>query len=213
MIFIKDKTTIKMEQYAKQIKQGEIGGLLLGKIKKGDIFVKDAILLEQQQNTMNFELTDNGMAEFTKTASPDELASVIGWWHSHGNYLPFWSIDDGSCFERICNLTNMCVGVVLSLNGKKTAMKWRIRIKTKNGKDIDMDELKIITEATGKQLMKNYLKTLGSLVNEIATKVKKDYRIWETCPYCNGRGKVEQISFNNQDDFYTDKVEDTEYLG
>jgi proteasome lid subunit RPN8/RPN11 len=190
MIFVHNKAYKKLEEYSKGVKTGEIGGLLIGKIdENGELEVKDIMLLKQTKTYSHFEIDDEDLMNLTKNANDKLLNSILGWWHSHGTFSAFWSADDDECFRRLCNLSGMCLGVVLSLGRDKDnllKMRWKIQIKNKLGKQIKLDNIGAYIEENWNLFKINP----KHITKEINNKVNEDARIWLTCPTCNGTGSI-----------------------
>lgn len=146
-IKIKTKPYKKIKEFIKQMGAKEIGGLLCGVIKpNGDIIIKDAMVLKQEVSGGRFEIDEEDMMDLTKNADAKLLASIVGWWHSHGNGFLFWSEVDDRCFERLCDLCGLCFGIV-GVNRpfsrkKKVIMKCRLDIEDKNGDYISIDKIR-----------------------------------------------------------------------
>ena len=134
-IIIKERAIKKMREYTRQMGKDEIGGLLTGKINKvGDFLVQNAILLKQKKSLATFQIDEENMMELTKNGTPKFLASIIGWWHSHGNGATFWSGVDDECFERLCGFLNdKCLGIVLANKPFGTDMRSRLDIYDREG--------------------------------------------------------------------------------
>ena len=206
-IYTKNKAHKKIFSYAKSIgKDNEIGGLLLGKINPdGDITVKDAIILKQYKSGGSFELDDEAIGDFTKNADANLLQSVIGWWHSHGVFNTFWSNVDDMTFKRMCNLSNFCLGVVISLRGNKENSRWRLDIKDKNNIYVSIDN--ITPEIP--QTYVNYFVDKKEIDEEVKSLVHDEINFYETCPTCRGSGhiftphkkknNIKQIAYHNED--------------
>jgi len=181
-----------MEAYSRNVKDGEIGGLLLGKIKKnGDLVVNKAILLGQRKTTSHFEISEKAMMDFTKNASCKMLSSVIGWWHSHNTMNTFWSKDDDKCFQRLCNLSDMCFGIVVAFKGniRKGGMSYKCRLdsKLKNGNYVSVDDIEPFLDVPidfSKEV------DVGKIYEEIEEKVEEDDRDWQECGCCGGTGFI-----------------------
>ncbi len=141
MVKIRTKISKKIFKYAKRMDDKEIGGLLLGEVVNDEIIINDAILLKQKVDYANFEIDDDDMMEFTKNSSDKVLASVIGWWHSHGKGGTFWSDNDDSTFKRLCKFFGgYCIGVVVS-TFEKGNEKYKVRVETKKGQMLDIDDI------------------------------------------------------------------------
>ncbi len=197
-IFVKKKVMKKIEIYARQNGQREVGGLILGiKDDEGNITVKDAILMEQYGVDIHFEITDKSMMDFTKNASAKMLSNILGWWHSHHSFSTFWSPDDSDCFKRLCNLSNSCLGVVVAFQGKKgIASRWRLDIKDKTNNRISIDNIRpeVLT-------IKNFYIDINKMKEDLTNLVKFDNREWRPCPRCCGAGQVEVQAKPCTDDF------------
>ncbi len=187
VVRIENKAYKKIEAYALAEKEnGEIGGLLLGKIDDfSNIIIKDAILLKQLKTNVNFEIDEEAMMDFTKNASAKKLKSVMGWWHSHHNMGTFWSLPDTNCFERMCNLSNFCFGIVVAFD-KKGIMNSRSRlmVKDKQGRMLDIDDIQPNIEI--RKFDVNFVK----IKNEVKDLVNIDTRTWVVCPMCHGQGEL-----------------------
>lgn len=142
---IKARAMKKMKQYIKAVKVGEVGGLLLGKIKDGNMIVKDAIILKQTKSAGGFLLDETSLMDMVKNESAKKLASIVGWWHSHCNFGCFWSSTDDSCFERLSELCGKCIGLVISKPEDKSwwyfDMKCRMDVKLLDGQLLSMDDV------------------------------------------------------------------------
>ena len=224
MVEVKGKAYRKIEAFVKETKaQGEVGGLLLGKIKKddGDVIVKNAILIDQLKTGSTFEITEEAMMEFTKNASTKVLASVIGWWHSHCDFGTFWSIVDDDCFKRLCNLTGFCFGIVASLpkGAKELETRSRLDILDKNGQRVSIDNIQPDIDTGNFKLS---MKNIGQQITEF---VKDDNRTkvwgkggiqvvggndWEVCPACGGIGTVDKDEYDQMmTEYFFDEDEET----
>ncbi len=212
-IFVKQKAMKKINEYARQNGDREVGGLILGeKEDDGSITVKNAILMEQYGVDEHFEITDEAMMDFTKNASAKVLSSILGWWHSHHTFNTFWSFDDNRCFERLCNLSNFCLGVVVAFGkGDKMASRWRLDVKDKNNVRISVDDIRPEVLTT-----KSFHIDVNSIKDDLANLVKFDNREWKVCMHCGGKGQVEIKQPGVQlcaDDVDVDKVLYGEYIG
>jgi len=187
-ICVKKKVMKKIEAYARLNGNREVGGLILGtKDDEGNIIVKDAIPMEQYGIDVHFEITDEAMMDFTKNASAKVISSVLGWWHSHHSFNTFWSFDDNRCFERLCNLSNFCLGVVVAFKGKdEISSRWRLDIKDKNNKRISIDNIKPKILST-----KKFHIDVSKLKDDLFNFVKYDNREFIVCNHCNGTGQIE----------------------
>ena len=188
-IFVKKKVMKKIEAYARLNGNREVGGLILGtKDKEGNITVKDAIPMEQYGKDVHFEITDKAMMDFTKNASAKAISSVLGWWHSHHSFSTFWSFDDNRCFERLCNLSNFCLGVVVAFKGKnEITSRWKLDIKNKDNERISIDNIKpeILLP------IRRFYIDIDRIKDDLANFVKYDNREWIICNHCNGTGQIE----------------------
>lgn len=205
-ITIREKAYKKIKAYAKEIGRTEIGGLLLGKVEDGEITVKDAMLIDIIQTDASFEISDEALMELTKIASNDTLKSIIGWWHSHHNFGTFWSTVDDDCFERMCNLSGVCLGVVVAFKKGEMKERWRLDIKNKNSIRVSIDEIKV-----DYYFRNQYLLAIKEIQDDIKQFVKPDNRVWLQCPHCRGSGVLEdktkkKYKYNqnmkNYEDFY-----------
>lgn len=187
-VIVKQKAYKKIEAYARNTGNSEIGGLLLGKkVADGNIIVKDAMLLKQFRIEEHFEIDDEALMELTKNAKPKLLKSIIGWWHSHHNYSTFWSIDDDNCFERLCDLSDFCLGVVVAFKGRnKLDSRWRLDVKDKNNRRISVDNISPEIRSISRYIIK-----ISQIRQELSDKVMEDNRQWKPCPYCRGTGQIE----------------------
>lgn len=198
-VIISTKAYKKMDQYARAVKIGEVGGLILGKINGyGDVIVKDAIILKQYKNDSHFEIAEEAMMEFTKNADEKQLASILGWWHSHGKFGAFWSHDDDKCFERLCNLSNQCLGIVVSTKDQDMlTMRCRFDIKTKANAYVSMDEITPIVDMFRYKNQANTVvideKAILADINANVTDV--DEGGFVECSKCGGTGVVRQTYF------------------
>ena len=191
MIKIKHKLMDRMFQYAKNT-NGEIGGLLLGKNNEetGKIIVKKAIILKQKACFGAFDIDDEALMQFTKDNDDDVLSSVIGWWHSHHNFIAEYSLDDEKTFKRLCEFFGgMCVGVVVN---KKEEFRWRIDFQTKNGKYVNIENFDVnVVGKTKYHFTVEDATTIQTDVNIVdGDEVCVDYGI-EICPRCRGSGVIE----------------------
>lgn len=180
-----------IEAYARSVPSGEIGGMLLGKRRpNGDIVATNAIILDQVKTNNHFEITEESMMEFTKTASEDVLNSVIGWWHSHHKHGTFWSPDDSKCFERLAQLSNMCVGVVVSFKRNKPGMemRWRVDFVHRDGDYISIDDIQVMIPPTPIKRSKQLMRQLFQMNQEIKDKVVDNNTYFEECSACHGTG-------------------------
>lgn len=186
-IIVRGKAIKKIEAYAKEMGNREIGGLLLGDYKtNGDVIVKDIMLLQLVQTSSTFEIDDDALMDLTKNASPRVLDSIIGWWHSHHNMSTFWSHQDDLCFERLAKLNGVCVGVVVAFDKKrKLEERWRIDMISKSGVLISIDEIKV-----DKYISNKYLVALDEIKTDIKNLALDDNRVWYCCPTCDGNGYV-----------------------
>lgn len=140
-IIIKNKVDKKIKEYCSQMGNDEIGGLLTGEIKEnGDLVIKGVVLLEQEAGVGEFEINEEALMNLTKNANGKFLSSIIGWWHSHGNFATFWSSVDDDCFKRLCNLCSRCFGLVVS-NRKNGEMRCRYDTYDKEGIYISIDDI------------------------------------------------------------------------
>lgn len=205
MVEIKRKIYDKIFRFAKAVKEDEIGGLLLGRTnRQGEITINGIVLLKQQKTVGAFEIDEEDMMEFTKTADDRTLKSVIGWWHSHGHGNSYWSTDDSFTFKRLCNfLQGRCVGIVVT-HGQKDKYRARIDVKKQDGEILNIDAVRLeITgfweqgsrELTQKEEMeiKNKVKTAVN-PNDI------EVSTYSPCPFCQGQGYVPRYSKNYQQD-------------
>ena len=136
---------------------------------------------------MHFEITDEAMMDFTKNASAKTLSSILGWWHSHHTFNTFWSFDDNKCFERLCDLSNFCLGVVVSFKGKdKIASRWKLDIKDKSGQRMSIDNIKPEILET-----KSFHIDMGKIKDDLNDMIKIDNREWIICNKCGGSGQIE----------------------
>lgn len=201
VVRINNKAYKKVEAYASAEKEnGEIGGLLLGEVDKfNNIIIKDALLLKQLKTDSDFEIDEEAMMDFTKNASVKKLKSVMGWWHSHHNMGTFWSSSDTKCFERMCNLSNFCFGVVVAFrkNGKMVS-KSRLMIKDKQDRMLDIDDIQPHIETEKFEV--NFTK----IKDEITDLVNIDTRTWVVCPMCHGQGKLLEKDVKLVKDEYLD---------
>lgn len=151
-IIIKERAIKKMKEYTRQMGNDEIGGLLTGKINDtGDFIVMNAVLLKQKKSLASFQIDEENMMELTKNGNAKFLASIIGWWHSHGNGTTFWSPVDDACFERLCGFLNeKCFGIVLVNELFSTGMKSRLDIWDRTGNFISIDDIKPEIEDDGR---------------------------------------------------------------
>jgi hypothetical protein len=127
--------------------------------------------------------------EFTKTASPATLNSVIGWWHSHHNFEPFWSQDDSKTFNNLVDLSNSCFGVVVAFpkdGSNKLLIRSRYDFYTKGNVYMSIDDINVEVEASKRDFKINS-KTVQA---EIEDKVVEDAREWRQCAMCQGTGVV-----------------------
>ena len=202
-INMKNKAYKKIEEYIRRsMKQGEIGGLLLGKIKKdGDINVTNAILLKQLKTASHFEIDEEALMDITKNWSGKQLASIIGWWHSHCNFGTFWSPTDSDTFARLCDLSGFCVGVVAAFRGKKMNMRWRMQLRNKDNIRMDIDDINPHVERG----FDNYVVKVHEIMEDIKENVFEDERIWVDCPTCNGTGVLEEKEY--EDYVFTEEEE------
>ena len=193
---IKGKAYKKIESFVRTtMKDGEVGGLLLGHRKQnGDVIVRNAILMEQIKTGSTFEISEDAMFEFTKNANPNLLASVIGWWHSHCNFGTFWSIVDDDCFKRLANLSGFCYGIVGSIPTQtgQFEMKHRLDIIDKNNDIVSIDDIQPEIETGFK-----WNKSVKEIKRQISQYVKEDTRVWETCPTCKGQGVLEEKEYQD----------------
>lgn len=187
-IFVKKKVMKKINAYARQNGEREVGGLILGKKDdEGNITVKDAILMEQYGIDVHFEITDEAMMDFTKNASAKMISSVLGWWHSHHTFNTFWSFDDNKCFERLCDLSNFCLGVVVAFDGKdKMKSRWKLDIKDKNNNRISINNIRPEILAT-----KSFHIDVSQIKEDLANFIKVDNRQFVICNHCSGTGQIE----------------------
>lgn len=200
MIQITQKAVNRMFNIAKKMRNDEVGGLLTGIINKNNIIITGIIILEQKTSFATFEITDKALMEFTKTATPKQLESIIGWYHSHGHGMPFWSRVDDECFERLYKfLNNLCIGIVVATKPNEA----RLRIDTKiKGERITIDD--ITPEVIGKdekpwlskkdkKLIKEKVKVQKSTLSKCKTCTKcgglgHHYKTLRQCPRCEGLG-------------------------
>jgi proteasome lid subunit RPN8/RPN11 len=191
---ITTKAYRKMEDYARAVKTGEIGGLILGKINSyGDIVVKDAIILKQIKNSSHFEIEEDAMMEFTKNADERQVASVLGWWHSHGRYGAFWSSDDSKCFERLCNLSNQCFGIVVSTKNKEVLdLRCRLDILNKENSYISIDEIAPLVDMFKHKPTTISSTILADIQNNVIDGGDEEFI---ECSKCGGTGIVSQTYF------------------
>lgn len=200
-VTITKKAYKKIEAYGKAMQDGEIGGMLLGKVDvHGDIKIKDAILLEQTQNETHFEINNDAMMDFTKKASSKKLKSVIGWWHSHNTFMPEFSEDDDTTFKRLAEFSDFCFGVVIGFDKDYTKMDMnsRLDIYGRNGDYITMDHVEVEVESSLKKVQID----TDKIMQEVKGLVKVDDRVWGYCPYCNGRGTI-GMTQEEMDKLYT----------
>lgn len=188
MIEIKSNAYKKIEEYSKDVHNGEIGGLLLGYLNdKAGIVVDDAVLLEQYKTASTFEITEDAMMTITKEWEADKLASVVGWWHSHCNYDVFWSFVDDKTFERMCNMSGFCFGIVVAFHKGKMEHKCRLRLTNKIGVQLDIDDVPVKIEESFSLMDSSFYKGIREEKQRL---VHDDSRIWRTCPTCRGEGFV-----------------------
>jgi proteasome lid subunit RPN8/RPN11 len=169
-LIIKNKAQSKIKEYAIQVGNSEIGGLLCGSIKDGSIIIKDAVILSQEKSGGSFEIDDKALMDITKEASTKFLESIIGWWHSHSCMGAFWSGTDDDTFKRLCEFSNICVGIVVSKRGlfgrSKIHSRNRIDIKDRNNNYLSLDDLNMEFEDDKFKINKK------NIVKEIRKKVK-----------------------------------------
>lgn len=161
-----------MKEYVKQMGESEIGGLLLGKIKKnGDFVVENAILLEQEKTNASFSIDDGAMMELVKNGSAKLLSSIVGWWHSHGVLKTFWSLVDDDCFKRLVEMLNgRCFGIVMAnLPDGKFSMRNRMDVIDKTGCYISVDNIIVQFDNKGKITVDK-----KSIAKEIKKKVRDE---------------------------------------
>lgn len=158
---IGNKALTKMKNYAQKLGNDEIGGLVMGSIHAGDVEVEDVNIMKQEKSVGTFSIDDEDMMDLTKNSEPDFLKSVIGWWHSHGRGFTFFSGTDNDTFERLCNFSGFCIGVVVAfpqhfakkgkwlgfipIKGKTKESEFtyrtRVDVLNKNGERISIDEI------------------------------------------------------------------------
>jgi proteasome lid subunit RPN8/RPN11 len=172
MIIIKEKANKRMKEYVRQMGDSEIGGLLLGKVvKNGDFIIDEVVLLKQSKTFATFDIDDESMFDFTKTASPKRLKRVIGWWHSHGNMATFWSGVDDDCFHRLTNFLNgKCFGIVWANRPKnRFSARCRIDFLDKDKNYISVDKIQVDLEDRGLFKIKR-----RDIAREIKQKVREE---------------------------------------
>ena len=204
MVNIKEKVYNKIFGYAEYSRHEEIGGLLLGKIQSdGQCLITKAIILKQKRTDLGFEIDDDDMMEFTKSASDKTLKSVIGWWHSHGYSDTRWSLDDDRTFKRLSDFLNgFCVGIVVSIADNKNS-RFRIDMKHKSGDTYTIDN--ILPNIIEKKKIGGIINSVlsGIDIREIKAKVvsSRDAEVtWDTCSLCKGSGVVfrKRIELENE---------------
>ena len=170
-IIIKERAIKKMREYTRQMGGDEIGGLLTGKINDmGDFIVMNTLLLKQEKSLVTFQIDEENMMELTKNGNPKFLASIIGWWHSHGNGSTFWSDVDDECFKRLCGFLNdKCLGIVLANKSFGIEIKSRLDIYDREGNFISIDDIKAEIENNRKIHIKK-----RAIADEIKRKVKDE---------------------------------------
>lgn len=186
-VYIKDKANKKLNNYTFEITESEIGGLLLGKVSNGNIIVKDAIILKQTKTDSHFELDNNALMEFTKDADDKTLSSIIGWWHHHGRYGTFWSMQDSDCFERLCKLSGFCFGLVTSWKGQKFKMRCRLDMRDSTGRRVSIDDIEPEIMNKTYNVFVNPINTIKDEIKELVTEDKRS-----VCPYCAGDGYISE---------------------
>ena len=177
----------KVYRFAKKMGASEIGGLLFGKVtgKEGHIVVNDAVLLKQTASPGQMVLDENALMDFTKNASAKKLKSVIGWWHSHGHGMAFWSTTDDECFRRLANFSGFCFGMVVGHGMKKTEA-FRVDIATKEWGVVSLDDLIVDVESQG---FWKRNKLTEKEEKEIAKKVKEEVICYDPDFYGSGYGE------------------------
>lgn len=187
MITIKQKCYKKMEAWGRKARKTEVGGLLIGYVKRGIIIIEDAIMLKQVVSMSGFAITNEAMMDFTKNADVKLLSKVLGWWHSHNTMSTFWSETDDVCFRNITELNNFCLGIVIAFNRGKMDMRCRLDIKDYNKRSISIDGIETeIQESFVKKLF-----TDDYITKEFDNNVIVDDDFWKPCPMCNGYGMIE----------------------
>lgn len=193
VVKIKKKAYKQIYGYCKAAEKGEIGGLMLGEIDNfGDVIVNKVILLDQLRNGASFELTEEGMMDFTKNSDAKTLKSVLGWWHYHVEHGTFWSPEDNSTFRKLAELSNFCLGVVTSITKdlKEGEMDMRCRLDTYryDGTFMSIDNIECEIDEP-----KFFKYNWSKIKSEVKEKVKEDNRYYIICPHCKGSGTIQKV--------------------
>ena len=137
MVEMYENVEKKIKTYCSAVGNTEIGGLIIGEIKKnGTILMEDIMLLKQRKTGCSFEVSDEDMMDFTKNCDSKTLGKIIGWWHSHAEMDCFWSGVDEECTKRLCKLSGFCVAMVVSSKKKWKSFNYRCAVMTKNKNDM-----------------------------------------------------------------------------
>jgi len=163
MVEMYENVEKKIKTYCSEVGDTEIGGLIIGEIKKdGVILIEDIIILKQKKTGCSFEVRDEDMMDFTKNCDSKTLGKIIGWWHSHATMNCFWSGVDEECTKRLCKLSGFCVAVVVSSQKKWKSFNYRCMVMMKNKNDIlincDNVDIDTIENLAGIRFSKKKLK-------------------------------------------------------
>ncbi|MEM5810057.1 MAG: hypothetical protein QW156_04185 [Candidatus Aenigmatarchaeota archaeon] len=119
-ILIRAKAYEKLKAYVKYA-SGEISGVGIVSSEEGrKIWIQDVYLIPQDAGVSHTIIDPVGLAKWVQEQASEglDLKQVQMWWHSHGEFPPFWSATDKQTIDGFLRFTKWLISLVTNRENK-----------------------------------------------------------------------------------------------
>jgi len=131
----------------------ELMGFLIGEVKKGDIYLSEVLLPDQQVSNASVNCSGNALICLIKKYK-DKCSKIIGHWHSHTSMGCFWSVTDEYDIQNYMETRNLKVFIVSS-NGNHL-----IRVELRDPINLTLDSCQYFLKSTKIDMLKSRIKKI-----------------------------------------------------